>query len=40
MPMVFSSTLTLLTFVFFFFTSFQVYVLPLGVSVRFRLALG
>ena len=30
----FGSTLTLPTFVFFFFTFFQAYMLPLGVSVR------
>jgi len=36
MPMVFGSALTLSTF-FFFFTFFQAYMLPLGVSVRLGL---
>ena len=36
MPMVFGSTLTLPTFIFFF-TFFQAYVLPLWVSVRLDL---
>ena len=33
MPMVFGSALTMLTFVVFFFTFFQAYVLPSRVSV-------
>jgi len=37
MPMAFISTLTLPTFVICFFTFYQVYMLPLGVSVRLGL---
>jgi len=37
MPMVFGSTLTMLTFIVSFFTFFQAYVLPLRVSVSLGL---
>jgi len=39
MPLVFGLTLTLPTSIFFLYF-FQTYMLPLGVSVRFRLALS